>query len=113
MFNAAARLRVDKHGFSATFCFAHSMLSVVTTVGECALDRSAQLPVSLNLATSRDITLFVGGSTFGNRSWKTSRRLHSEIMFKNKNPLCLIENHFRILPHNTRTGLVLQSNVPR
>ncbi len=68
MFNAAACLRVDKRWFLATLCFTRSMLSVITTVGELALDRSAQLPVSLNLATSRDITLFLGGSIFGNRS---------------------------------------------
>ncbi len=68
MLNAATRLRVDKHGFLATLCFTSSMLSIVTTVGEHVLDQSAQLPVNLNLATSRDITLFVGGYTFGNRS---------------------------------------------
>ncbi len=71
MFNAAARLRVNKRGFLLTLSFARLMLSVVTTVGERALDRSAQLPVSLNLATNRDIALFVGGSTFGNCSWNT------------------------------------------
>ncbi len=72
MFNAAACLRVDERGFSATLCFTCSMLSVVTTVDKHALDRLAELPVSLNVATSRDIALFVGGSTFGNRSWNTS-----------------------------------------